>query len=64
MLGCTHCDHHMWSTDAWAKHVHTHHPKLPSFIEMKLEPVTPVESSEVLGVLATSQGPTNTSVQK
>ena len=44
-------------------HVHTHYPELPMFIEMKLEPVTPAESAEVLEALATSQGPPNTSVQ-
>ena len=22
MLGCPHCDHHVWCTDAWVKHVH------------------------------------------
>ena len=36
MLGCPHCDHHVWSTDAWVKHVHTHHPELPMFIEMEV----------------------------
>ena len=64
MLGCPHCDHHMWSTNEWVKHVHTHHPKLPMLLEMKLEPVTPAESAEVLEALATSQGPSDTSVQK
>ena len=48
MLGCSYCDHYVWSTDAWVKHVHTYHPELPIFIEMKLESVTPAESAEVL----------------
>ena len=56
MLGHPHCDHHVWYTDAWVKHVCTHHPELPMFIEMKLEHVTPAESAEVLEVLASSQG--------
>ena len=64
MLGCPHCDHLMWSTDAQVKHVHIHHPKLPMFIEMELEDVTPAESVEVLEVIATSQGPPDTNVQK
>ena len=64
MLGCPHCDHHIWFTDAWVKHVYTHHAKLPMFIEMKIESVTPVESAEVLEAVATSKGLTVTSVQK
>ena len=50
--------------DAWIKYVYTHHPKLPMFIEMKLEHVTPEEFAEVLEVPATSQGPPDTNVQK
>ena len=49
MLGCPHCDHHVWSTNAWVKHVHTHHPELPMFIEMKLEYVSPSESTGFRG---------------
>ena len=64
MLSCPHCNHHMWSTDVWAKHIHTHHPKLHMFIEMKLEHVTPAESAEVLEVIAPSLGPPDTNVQK
>ena len=64
MLGHPHCDPHMWSTDVWIRHIHTHYPRLPTFIEMKLKHVTPEESAEVLEVLATSQGPLETSVQK
>ena len=55
MLGYPHCDHHVWSTNAWVKHVCTCHPELPMFIEMKLEHVTAAESAEVLEGLATSQ---------
>ena len=64
MLGCPHCNHHVWSTDAWLKDVHTNHPRLPMFIEMKLEHVTPAESADVLEALATSQGQPDTSFQK
>ena len=35
-----------------------------TFIEMKLEHITPAESAEVLGALATPQDPPITSVQK
>ena len=31
MLGCPYCNHHMWFTVAWVKHVVTHHTKLPMF---------------------------------
>ena len=64
MLGCPHCDHHVWSTNAWVKHVCTHHPEIPMFIEMKSEHVSPSESVEVLETLATQQDPPTTSVQK
>ena len=64
MLGCPHCDHHVWSTDAWVKHVCIHYPELPMCIEMKLEHVFPSESAEVLEALATFQDPPITSVQK
>ena len=64
MLGCPHCNHRVCSTDAWVKHIHTHHPGLLMFIEIKLEHVTPAESAEVLEVLATSQGSPDTNVQK
>ena len=37
MLGCPYCEHHVWSTDPWAKPICTHHPGLPMFVEMKLE---------------------------
>ena len=30
MLCCPHCDHHVWSTDAWVKHVYTHHSQAPN----------------------------------
>ena len=29
MLGCPHCEHCVWSTDAWAKHIYTHHLVFP-----------------------------------
>ena len=54
MLGCPHCEHCVWPTDAWAKHIHTHHPCFPMFVEVKLECVTPEESEEVLAVLTAS----------
>ena len=59
MLGCPHCEHKVWSTDVWAKHIYTHHPGLPMFVEMKLECVTPEESEEVLAVMASSQMPSD-----
>ena len=64
MLGCPHCDHHVWSTDVWVKHVCTHHPKLLMFIEIKLEHVPPAESADILEALVPSQGLPYTSVQK
>ena len=48
MLGCLHCDHHVWSTDAWVKHVQHYHSELPMFLELKLEQISPVESTEIL----------------
>ena len=51
MLGHLHCNHHVWSTDAWVKHVHNHHSELPMFLELKLEQVSPAESTEVLEAL-------------
>ena len=57
MLGCPHCEHHVWSTDAWTKQMCTHHPSLPMFVEVKLECVTPEESMEVMAVLTASQIP-------
>ena len=47
MLGCPHCEHCVWSTGAWAKHIQTHHTGFPLFMEMKLECVTPKESEEI-----------------
>ena len=55
MMGCPHCEHHVWSTDAWTKHIHTHHPGLLIFVEMKSEDASHEESEEVLVVLASSQ---------
>ena len=55
MLGCSHCDHHVWSTHAWVKLVCNHHSELPMFLEMKLQPVSPAESTEVLEALGMSQ---------
>ena len=57
MLGWPHCEHHVWSTDAWAKHICTCHPSFPMFVEVKLECVMPEESEEVLTVLAASKIP-------
>ena len=37
MLGCPHCEHCVWSTDALAKHICTHHPSFSMFLEMKVE---------------------------
>ena len=37
MLECPYCEHRVQATDAWVKHICTHHPGLPMFVEMKLE---------------------------
>ena len=55
MLGCPHCEHQVWSTDAWTKHIHTHYPGLPMLVEVKMGCVTPEESEEVLAILSASQ---------
>ena len=55
MLDCPHCDHHVWSTDAWVRHVHHHQLELPMFHELKLEQVSPAESTEVQVALGQSQ---------
>ena len=55
MLGCTHCDHHVWSTDAWIRHVHHCHSELPIFLELKLEQTLPAESTEILEAINVSQ---------
>ena len=55
MLGCPHCDHHVWSTDAWVKHVHHCHSELPMFLELKLEQISPAESTEILEAINVSQ---------
>ena len=54
MLGCTHCDHNVWSTGAWVKHAHHHDLELPMFLELKLEQVSPAESTKVLEALGRS----------
>ena len=59
MLGCSHCEHHVWSTDAWAKHICMHHSGLPMFVEENLECAIPEESEEVLVVLNSSQTPSD-----
>ena len=56
-LGISHYEHHVWSADSWTKHIHTHHPDFPLFMEMKLECAMPEESEEVLAVLTASQNP-------
>ena len=55
MLGCPHCDHHVWSTDARVKHVHNCHSELLMFLELKLEQVSPAESTKFLEALGQSQ---------
>ena len=55
MLGCPHCNHHVWSTNTWVKHVKHHHPELPMFLELKLEHVSSVESAEVLETISVPQ---------
>ena len=57
MLRCPHCEHCIWSTDSWAKHIHTHHASFPTFVEMKLECLMPKDSQKVLAALAASQVP-------
>ena len=59
MLGCPLYEHWIWSTDVWAKHICTHHPGLPIFVEIKLECAIPEESKEVLVVLTASQIPSD-----
>ena len=48
MSGYPHCDHHVWSTDAWIKHVCHCHSELSMFLELKLEQILPAESTEIL----------------
>ena len=55
MLGCPHCDHHAWSTDAWVKHVCHHHLELPIFLELKLEQLSLAESTEIPEAISVPQ---------
>ena len=55
MLACPHCDHHVWSIDAWVKHVHHHQSELPMFLELKLQQILPTESTEILEAISVSQ---------
>ena len=59
MFGCPHCKHWVWSTDASAKHIHTHHPGFPMFVKVKLKCVMPKESEEFLTVLTASEIPSD-----
>ena len=55
MLSCPHCNHHVWSTGTWVKHVEHCHPGLPMFLELKLVQVFSAESAEGLGTIKVSQ---------
>ena len=61
---CPHCEHCVWSTNAWAKHLCFHHSGLPMFVEMKLECVTPEKSEDVLVALTPSKISTNVTLMK
>ena len=51
MLGCP----HVWPTYAWVKHVCHHHSELPMFLELKLEQISPAESTDILEAINLSQ---------